>query len=77
MKTKVVHLHLKEPYNGESDFYFGSLKAIFDTIPHEAINISYKYLTNAINGKTQFENKRCVIRIAHLERKQQSKNNAT
>jgi len=76
MKTKVVHLHLKEPFNGESDFYFGSLKAIFDTVPHEAIRISYKYLTNAIHGKDLFENKRCTIRIAHLERKQQSKTNA-
>lgn len=73
MKTKVVHLHLKEPYNGESDFYFGSLKAIFDTIPHEAINISYKYLTNAIRDKDLFQNKRCTIRIGYLERKQQSK----
>lgn len=73
MKTKVVHLHMKEPYNGESDFYFGSLKAIFDTVPHEAIRISYKYLTNAINGKTQFENKRCIIRIGELIRKGQSK----
>lgn len=73
MKTKVVHLHLNEPYNGQSDFYFGSLKAIFDTIPHEAIRISYKYLTNAINGKEQFQNKRCTIRIGYLERKAQLK----
>ena len=77
MKTKVVHLHLNEPYNGETDFYFGSLKAIFDSVPYEAIRISYKYLTNAIRGKTQFQNKRCTIRIASLERKQQSKRNAT
>ncbi len=73
MKTKVVHLHLNEPYNGQSDFYFGSLKAIFDTIPREAIRISYKYLTNAIRDKDLFQNKRCTIRIGYLERKQQSK----
>ena len=77
MKTKVVHLHLKEPYNGESDFYFGSLKAIFDIIPHDVVSVSYKYLANAIHGKDQYENKRCIIRIGYLERKQQSKNNAT
>ena len=30
---KIVHLQFKEPYNGETDFYFGSLKAIYDTVP--------------------------------------------
>ncbi len=69
MKTKVVHLHLNEPYNGKTDFYFGSLKAIFDTIPREAIHISYKYLTNAIRDKDLFQNKRCTIRIGELIRK--------
>lgn len=77
MKTKVIHLHLNEPHNGETDFYFGSLKAIYDLIPYDTIRISYKALTNAIHGKTEYTNKRCTIRIRELIRKEQSKNNAT
>lgn len=66
---KVVHINLKEPLNGESDFYFGSLKAIYDSIPQDKVGIAYKSLTNAIRGKTEYKNKRCTIKVGHLERK--------
>lgn len=72
MKTKVIHLHLKEPLNGESDYYYGSLKAIYDYIPQDLIGITYKALTNAIRGKTDYENKRCTIHIGTMERKKQT-----
>jgi hypothetical protein len=50
---KIVHLQFKEPYNGETDFYFGSLKAIYDTVPIGAVGITYKSLTNATRGKSE------------------------
>ncbi len=73
MNTKVVHLHLNEPFEGQSDFYFGSIKAIYDSIPQDALGISYKSLTNALRGKTEYLNKRCSIKTGHLERKKQLK----
>lgn len=72
--SKVVHLHLKEAYEGMEDLYFGSLKAIYDQVPEEAIGIKYKSLTNAIRGKDCYENKSCIIRIGELQRKSNTKN---
>ena len=73
---KVVHLKLNEPHDGETDFYFGSLKAIYDAIPQNEIGIAYKSLTNAIRGKSEYQNKRCTIKVGHLQQKQQTKFNA-
>lgn len=69
MKTKVIHLHLKEPINGKADYYYGSMIAIYDEFSHDMLGITYKSLVNAIRGKSVYENKRCVIRIGTLERK--------
>ena len=71
---KVVHLKLNEPHDGETDFYFGSLKAIYDAIPQNEIGIAYKSLTNAMRGKNYYENKKVVIRIGVLYRKPKNKN---
>lgn len=74
MNTKVIHLHLDKPFNGEQDFYFGSLKAIYDNIPYDIVGIAYKSLTNAIRGKSEYNNKRCTIKVGHLERKKNNIN---
>ena len=71
---KVVHLKLNEPHDGETDFYFGSLKSIYDAIHQKEIGIAYKSLTNAIRGKNYYENKKVVIRIGVLYRKPKNKN---
>lgn len=69
MNTKVIHVHLNEPHKGEQDYYFGSLKAIYDLIPQDRVGIAYKSLTNAVRGKSEYKNKRCCIKIGYLERK--------
>lgn len=70
---KVVHIHLKEPYEWQSDFYFGSVKAIYDHIPKEKVGITYKALTNALNLKGCYENKCCTIIIGQLIHKSNSR----
>lgn len=70
METKVIHLHFKDDgANIIKDWYFGSLKAIYNSRTIEEIGISYKALTNAIRGKEIYENKKVIIRIGKLERK--------
>lgn len=32
---KVIHVELREPYNGKRHFYFGSIAAIFDELSEE------------------------------------------
>lgn len=69
MNEKVVHLSFREPYNGETELYFSSIKAIYDAVPQEAVGIRYKSLTNALRGKERYENKKVIIRIGQLMRK--------
>lgn len=66
---KVIHLELKEPQEGKTDYYFGSLLAIYDTLQKDDVGIAYKSLTNALRGKEYYENKKCAIRVGKLERK--------
>lgn len=67
--TKVVHVHFKEPYEGMTDLYFSSVKAIYDQVPTTAVGIKYRSLTNAIRGKERYENKSCIINVGKLQRK--------
>lgn len=32
---KVIHVELREPYNGKRHFYFGSIAAIFDELSED------------------------------------------
>lgn len=66
---KIVHVQFKEPYNGETDLYFGSLKAIYDAVPVEAVGIKYKSLTNHKFGERPYENKKVIIRLGQIQRK--------
>lgn len=72
-KQKIVHLHLKDPTAKDTDFFFGSIKAIFDNVSEDCIGIKYKSLTNALRGQDFYENKRCTVRIGQLITRQQSK----
>ncbi|WP_418177009.1 hypothetical protein [Alistipes putredinis] len=66
---KIVHLQFKEPYLGKTDLYFGSLKAIYDAVPVEAVGIKYKSLTNHNFEERAYENKKVLIRIGRIQRK--------
>lgn len=73
---KVVHLHFKDSFdsaNAKSDYFFGSVKAIYDYLPEELIGIKYKSLVNAIRerGEDFYENKHCTIRVGVLQTKKQ------
>lgn len=72
METKVVHLHLKTDISSTKDFYFGSLKAIYDRFDEADIGIKYKSLTNAIRGRSEYENKSISIRIGMMQRKKKN-----
>lgn len=63
---KIVHVHLKEPYEGKEDYYFGSLRAIYATIPEVVIGLTYKSLT--AKKFSRYENKKCVIIVDEFKR---------
>lgn len=67
---KIVHVHLKEPFEGKEDYYFGSLRAIYATIPEVAIGLTYKSLT--AKKFSRYENKKCVINVDEIKRNQRN-----
>ncbi len=66
-KRKVFHVELKQPVDGRKHFYFGSKRAIFDVLSHDAVGITYRTLTNCVNLQNgPYENKKCIIRQGEL-----------
>ena len=68
---KVIHVHLKNPTpDGQQDFYFGSLRAIYSVLSVADIGRNYTSLTakSIFKNGGFFENKRCTIRISEVIR---------
>lgn len=63
---RVYHVHLREPYEGKSDFYFGSLIAIYRYLPADVVGIKYSSLKST--KRQHYENKKCVINVDEIKR---------
>lgn len=74
---KIVHLHLKVPIDTKQDFYFGSIKAIYDFTTEDVVGIRYKSLTNALRNRERYENKHCIIITSTLITKQHTNKRQT
>lgn len=66
---KVIHIELKEPFDGKRHFYFGSKTAIYELFTPEQIGISKESLWNQDLDEKEYENKLCTIRMGLLRRK--------
>lgn len=75
-EPKIIHVRLREPAPGyDTDYYFGSLAAIYDVLPEQAVGIRYDSLVNSFTRRGGlYENPRCVIRQGILHRKRQKNN---
>ena len=56
-QRKVIHVELREPYNGKRHFYFGSIAAIFDELSEEQIGIKKESLWNVDLSRVEYQNK--------------------
>lgn len=63
---KIVHLKLHEPYEGKTDLYFGSVKAIYDHVPKECVGIVYTNLCTQLRRNGVYRNRKCVIKVGEL-----------
>lgn len=63
---KIVHVYLHEPYEGKADYYFGSLRAIYASLPEEEVGIKYTSLT--AKKFSRYENRKCVINVDEIKR---------
>lgn len=62
-QLKVIHVELREAYNEMHHYYFGSKKAIYETLPREVVGISYESL-RALGDikKRPYEGRKATIR---------------
>lgn len=73
-KSEIYKVEFFEPVNGKTEYYYGSLKAIFTEFEPEAIGCSlsrlYSYGITAENAKVT---NRCIIRRVPVGRLQREK----
>ena len=68
---KVIHVELKEPYQGKQHYYFGSKAAIYQVLPVEVVGIKLESLWShrlTASGDVIYRGKKAVIRTGELVR---------
>ena len=74
MDRKVVHVELTKPYGGRTHYYFGSVSAIYDTLPAEVLGISLKSIWSSPRiENSSFRNKKVTIRFDVLRTKKSNR----
>lgn len=68
-KQRVVHVELLTPYNGKHNYYFGSVAAIYDTLPTEIVGIGQDALYNLFSKTRTYRGRLSIIRDRRLLRK--------
>jgi hypothetical protein len=68
---KVIHVELKEPYEGKCHYYYGSKAAIYGHLPEALIGIKLESLWNVdLDAMPEgYSNRLCTIRMGTLKRK--------
>lgn len=63
---RIYHVRLYEPFEGKTDYYFGSIKAIYATLTAEIVGVKYNSLT--AKKLVRYEGKKCVINVDEIRR---------
>ncbi len=72
-QNNVIHVHLNEPYNGKSDFYFGSVAAIFEALPKDVVGAGKEWLWKALkDGHNEYRTRKATIRRGKVLTKHQN-----
>lgn len=73
-QRKVIHVELKEPYKGKHHYYFGSVTAIYETLPLEIVGISKESLWNWNSSKGgEYTGRKAIVRYGTLHTKQSNR----
>ncbi|MDR2286207.1 MAG: hypothetical protein LBE04_01835 [Prevotellaceae bacterium] len=65
---KVIHIELKQQYNGKTHYYFGSKTAVYKHLTVGIIGIKKTSLWNVDLDEKPYENRLCIIRAGQLYR---------
>lgn len=75
--SKLYKITFKEPIEGKTDFFFGSLSAIYDTFTAEQVGCSVSRLWNiGVSKGTRYSGAKCDITVEELIRKQTKRGRA-
>lgn len=67
---KVIHVHLiNQTFRERSDFYFGSVAAIYEVLNHYVLGVRYRTLAQSLHDNGEFENARCRVTSGEMIRK--------
>ncbi len=67
---KVIHVHLiDQSFNGQTDFYFGSIAAIYDKLNYYVLGIRQNSLMQSLWKNGVYENIRCRVTLGEIIRK--------
>lgn len=68
---KVIHVHLiGQSFNGQTDFYFGSVAAIYEKLTNDILGIRQNSLMQSLwKNKGRYENIRCRVTSGEIIRK--------
>lgn len=74
LTEKIIKVEFTEPIDGKSEYYFGSLSAIYDVFTREQMGCVLYTLWNAsIKEGKPYKNKRCTVSKFPIRRKCQKK----
>lgn len=68
-QRKIIHVELREPYNGHRNYYFGSAAAIYDTLTPEIVGIGLGTLWNCFGKTNTYNGPKATIRKRELKPK--------
>lgn len=66
LRRKVIHVELKAPYKGRRNYYFGSVAAIYDTIPPDVVGVGMGALWNVFGKSDTYHGQLATVRKREL-----------
>lgn len=72
-QNNVIHVELDEPYQGQKDWYFGSVAAIYQELPKEVVGAGKEWLWQCLAGKDEHRTRKATIRRSKVITKQQKR----
>lgn len=72
-QNNVIHVELDEPYQGEKNWYFGSVAAIYEELPKEMIGAGKEWLWQCLSKKSEHRTRKATIRRSKVITKQQKR----
>ena len=76
-QRKVIHVELNNPYADKCHWYFGSITAIYDTLPIDVVGIAHTSLWNVLAKNGEYKTKTATIRIGVLHSKKTNRGKQT